>query len=125
MATSGANGPLPKRDTMNAALVVAAAFPQHKRKNLARALGCSHRQARRIIETGTVPEAYETAFLELAETTLGTLVKLLGVIRGARRNLQYRRQMPGRSRMARQQGNRKAQAPHRQASQAEIDFLGE
>ena len=110
---------------MNAALVVSAAFPRHKVKNLARALDCSERQARRIIETGSVPEALQAKFLEFAESTLGAFAMLLGVIREKRREIAYRRQAAGRSRVDRAPHRTRADKAERQASQAEIDFLRE
>ena len=118
----GQNGPL-KRLGVNATLVIAAAFPQSRRKSLARALGCTERQARRIIDTGDVPEALQEKFLEIAESTLGSFSVLLGVIRERRRQIAYRRQVAGHSGMDRAAHRERAGQALPQASQTTLPLV--
>lgn len=76
---------------MNAALLISATFPRHKAKSLARELGCSERQARRMIETGNVPEAFQERMLSAVEITLNRLTEYLGTVRNAQRKRAYHR----------------------------------
>ena len=88
---SGENNPVNRGTRMNAALIISATYPRHKVKTLARELGCSERQARRMIETGNVPEAFQDRLLSAVEMTLDRLTEYLGAVRNAQRKRQYRR----------------------------------
>ena len=53
----------------NVAHVLRGLYPAHPVKAVERALGCSPRQAQRIVETGQVPRAYAEKIVQFLRTT--------------------------------------------------------
>ena len=56
---------------MHAALINGA-FPRHAAKELARGLGCSEAQAKRMTKTGSIPAIFRAAALRLIDKALET-----------------------------------------------------
>lgn len=62
--------PTGRKIPLNFAAPIHAAFPRDTAKHLERGLGCSPRQAKRIAETGSVPEALKALALRLIDRAL-------------------------------------------------------
>lgn len=77
---------------MNAAVVIAAAFPGHWRAAgyLARALGITKRQGKRIVDTGRIPMRLENPAIDFLEEAIQRRKALLEEAENALRLAKYR-----------------------------------
>lgn len=58
-------GDFPPRRRMNVGTLIASAFPRHPIKHIETALGCTPRQAQRIVETGKSPSRFQAALRKI------------------------------------------------------------
>ena len=75
---------------MNATPLIWAALPRHPAKAIERALGCTTRQAWRIVSTGRVPGRFRAALIEVLDDAIEHSRAKLGE---AERELKYIRDL--------------------------------
>lgn len=74
---------------MTVGTLIAAAFPRHAAKHLEAELGCTRRQAWRMVSTGIVPVRFQVSFIQVVQSALSLQKSLLARVDDEIKRLDY------------------------------------